>query len=138
MIFIFAYVLLISVCSFCSYVVELFLACIVSAVRLMRIQLGGAFADLLNKKGKGSGDNEMGYVERTLGFRTKDLDDRDLRLVFSLSHCVLSFPFSFLALMHSFYSICVGGVHLKMIGINFNLSRRIEPCNMSIIRGRDI
>ncbi|KAH9652337.1 SAM MT RSMB NOP domain-containing protein [Citrus sinensis] len=53
----------------------------VSAVRLMRIQLGGAFADLLNKKGKGSGDNEMGYVERTLGFRTKDLDDRDLRLV---------------------------------------------------------
>ncbi|KAL9444693.1 hypothetical protein AB3S75_017812 [Citrus x aurantiifolia] len=53
----------------------------VSAVRLMRIQLGGAFADLLNEKGKGSGDNEMGYVERTLGFRTKDLDDRDLRLV---------------------------------------------------------
>ncbi|KAK9209898.1 hypothetical protein WN944_002267 [Citrus x changshan-huyou] len=53
----------------------------VSAVRLMRIQLGGAFADLLNKKGKGSGDNEMGYVERTLGFCTKDLDDRDLRLV---------------------------------------------------------
>ncbi|KAH9804247.1 SAM MT RSMB NOP domain-containing protein [Citrus sinensis] len=53
----------------------------VSAVRLMRIQFGGAFADLLNKKGKGSGDNEMGYVERTLGFRTKDLDDRDLRLI---------------------------------------------------------
>ncbi|KAI5605056.1 hypothetical protein POPTR_001G368500v4 [Populus trichocarpa] len=53
----------------------------VSAVRLMRIEMGGAFADLLNDKGKGSGDNEMGYVERTLGFRTKDLDDRDLRLV---------------------------------------------------------
>ncbi|KAL0353504.1 UNVERIFIED_CONTAM: putative ribosomal RNA small subunit methyltransferase B [Sesamum angustifolium] len=53
----------------------------VSAVRLMRIQLGGAFADLLNEQGKGSGDNEMGYVERTLGFRTRDLDDRDLRLV---------------------------------------------------------
>ncbi|KAA8527073.1 hypothetical protein F0562_008698 [Nyssa sinensis] len=53
----------------------------VSAVRLMRIELGGAFADLLNEKGKGSGDNEMGYVERTLGFRTRDLDDRDLRLV---------------------------------------------------------
>lgn len=53
----------------------------VSAVRLMRIEMGGAFADLLNEKGKGSGDNEMGYVERTLGFRTKDLDDRDLRLV---------------------------------------------------------
>ena len=53
----------------------------VSAVRLMRIELGGAFADLLNEKGKGSGDNEMGYVERTLGFRPRDLDVRDLRLV---------------------------------------------------------
>ncbi|KAF8410874.1 hypothetical protein HHK36_003411 [Tetracentron sinense] len=53
----------------------------VSAVRLMRIEQGGAFADLLNEKGKGSGDNEMAYVERTLGFRTRDLDDRDLRLV---------------------------------------------------------
>ncbi|XP_073281285.1 uncharacterized protein [Primulina huaijiensis] len=53
----------------------------VSAVRLMRIELGGAFADLLNEQGKGSGDNEMGYVERTLGFRTRDLEDRDLRLV---------------------------------------------------------
>lgn len=52
-----------------------------SAVRLMRIELGGAFADLLNEKGKGSGDNEMAYVERSLGFRTKELDDRDLRLV---------------------------------------------------------
>lgn len=59
----------------------------VSAVRLMRIEMGGAFADLLNEKGKGSGNNEMGYVERTLGFRTKDLDDRDLRLV-SLCCCV--------------------------------------------------
>lgn len=53
----------------------------VSAVRLMRIELGGAFADLLNEKGKGSGSNEMGYVERTLGFRTRDLDDQGLRLV---------------------------------------------------------
>ncbi|KAL7217251.1 hypothetical protein ACSBR1_029041 [Camellia fascicularis] len=53
----------------------------VSAVRLMRIEFGGAFADLLNENGKGSGDNEMGYVERTLGFRTRALDDRDLRLV---------------------------------------------------------
>ncbi|KAF9601625.1 hypothetical protein IFM89_021091 [Coptis chinensis] len=53
----------------------------VSAVRLMRIEYGGAFADLLNTKGKGSGANEMGYVERTLGFCTRKLDDRDLRLV---------------------------------------------------------
>ncbi|GAB4845939.1 hypothetical protein Ancab_024945 [Ancistrocladus abbreviatus] len=53
----------------------------VAAVRLMRIELGGAFADLLNEKGKGSGKDEMAYVDRTLGFRTRDLDDRDLRLV---------------------------------------------------------
>lgn len=63
---------------------NLFWLFIVSAVRLMRIELGGAFADLLNEKGKGSGDNEMGYVERTLGFRTRELEDRDLRLVLSL------------------------------------------------------
>lgn len=48
----------------------------VSAVRLMQIEFGGAFADHLNEKGKGSGDNEMGYVERTLGFCTRDLDDK--------------------------------------------------------------
>ncbi|KAK7386012.1 hypothetical protein VNO78_32055 [Psophocarpus tetragonolobus] len=53
----------------------------VSAVRLMRIELGGAFADLLNEKGKGSGENEMGYVQRTLGFRTRVLNHHDLRLV---------------------------------------------------------
>ncbi|KAK6149411.1 hypothetical protein DH2020_016936 [Rehmannia glutinosa] len=61
----------------------------VSAVRLMRIQLGGAFSDLLNEQGKGSGDNEMGYVERTLGFRTRDLDDRDLRLNVKLAKAAL-------------------------------------------------
>ncbi|RRT78552.1 hypothetical protein BHE74_00004302 [Ensete ventricosum] len=38
-------------------------------------------ADLLNEKGRNSAENEMGYVERTLGFRTRDLDDRDMRLV---------------------------------------------------------
>lgn len=65
---------------------------IVSAVRLMRIELGGAFADLLNEQGKGSGDNEMGYVERTLGFRTRNVDDRDLRLVYPLTYLLhLSF-----------------------------------------------
>ncbi|XP_057725540.1 uncharacterized protein LOC130941152 [Arachis stenosperma] len=53
----------------------------VSSVRLMRIELGGAFADLLNEKGKGSGENEMGYVQRTLGFRTRELNHHDLRLV---------------------------------------------------------
>ncbi|XP_021842676.1 uncharacterized protein [Spinacia oleracea] len=53
----------------------------VAAVRLMRIEFGGAFADLLNERGKGSGNNEMEYVERTLGFRTRDLEERDLRMV---------------------------------------------------------
>ncbi|XP_077221834.1 NOL1/NOP2/sun family protein / antitermination NusB domain-containing protein isoform X2 [Tasmannia lanceolata] len=53
----------------------------VSAVRLLRIDQGGAFADRLNEKGRNSRENEMGYVERTLGFRTRDLDDRDIRLV---------------------------------------------------------
>ncbi|XP_057540192.1 uncharacterized protein LOC130818151 isoform X2 [Amaranthus tricolor] len=53
----------------------------VAAVRLMRIEFGGAYADLLNERGKGSGNNEMEYVERTLGFRTNDLNEKDLRLV---------------------------------------------------------
>ncbi|KAJ8629871.1 hypothetical protein MRB53_023194 [Persea americana] len=53
----------------------------VSAVRLLRMEQGGAFVDLLDDKGKNSGENEMGYVERTLEFRTRDLDDRDIRLV---------------------------------------------------------
>ncbi|XP_038986224.1 probable ribosomal RNA small subunit methyltransferase B isoform X3 [Phoenix dactylifera] len=53
----------------------------VSAVRLLRIEQGGAFADLLNEKGRKAAENEMSYVERTLGFRTRDLDDRDIRLI---------------------------------------------------------
>lgn len=62
-------------------ILYIFFVIIVSAVRLLRIEQGGAFADLLNKKGKNSGENEMGYVERTLGFHTRDMDDRDIRLV---------------------------------------------------------
>ncbi|CAA6670699.1 unnamed protein product [Spirodela intermedia] len=52
-----------------------------AAVRLLRVEQGGAFADLLNEKGSRSGENSMSYVERTLGFRTQSLDDRDIRLV---------------------------------------------------------
>lgn len=69
-----------------------FVDVVVSAVRLMRIELGGAFADLLNEKGKGSGENEMGYVQRTLGFRTRELSHHDLRLVSNLVSCYLE-PF---------------------------------------------
>lgn len=53
----------------------------VAAVRLLRIEQGGAFADLLIEKGRNSARNEMDYVERTIGFCTRDLDDRDIRLV---------------------------------------------------------
>lgn len=67
--------------GFVHFLIQLLNVFVVSAVRLMRIELGGAFADLLNEKGKGSGENEMGYVERTLGFRTRELNNQDLRLV---------------------------------------------------------
>ncbi|KAL6656199.1 hypothetical protein ACP70R_007025 [Stipagrostis hirtigluma subsp. patula] len=53
----------------------------VAAVRLLRIEKGKAFVDLLNEKANDSGENEMGYVERTLGFSTRHLEDRDIRLV---------------------------------------------------------
>lgn len=54
---------------------------VASVVRLLRIEQGGAFADLLNDKCGDNGEGEMGYVQRTLGFRTRALDDRDIRLV---------------------------------------------------------
>ena len=50
-------------------------------MRLLRADKGKAFVDLLNEKANDSGENEMGYVERTLGFSTRHLDDRDIRLV---------------------------------------------------------
>ncbi|VAI18670.1 unnamed protein product [Triticum turgidum subsp. durum] len=53
----------------------------VAAVRLLRADKGKAFVDLLNEKANDSGENEMGYVERTLGFSTRHLDDRDIRLI---------------------------------------------------------
>ncbi|CAD6218827.1 unnamed protein product [Miscanthus lutarioriparius] len=53
----------------------------VAVVRLLRIEKGKAFVDLLNKKANDSGEKEIGYVERTLGFSTRYLEDRDIRLV---------------------------------------------------------
>jgi len=53
----------------------------VAVVRLLRIEKGKAFVDLLNEKANDSGEKEIGYVERTLGFSTRYLDDRDIRLV---------------------------------------------------------
>ncbi|KAE8794542.1 hypothetical protein D1007_30577 [Hordeum vulgare] len=50
-------------------------------VRLLRADKGKAFVDLLNEKANDSGENEMGYVERTLAFSTRHLDDRDIRLM---------------------------------------------------------
>jgi hypothetical protein len=57
-----------------------------SAVRLLRIEQGGAFADLLNADYRESAiDDEMDYIQRTLGFRTNPLDSRNTRLVCSFS-----------------------------------------------------
>lgn len=53
----------------------------VAVVRLLRIEKGKAFVDLLNEKANDSGDKEIGYVQRTLGFSTRYLEDRDIRLV---------------------------------------------------------
>jgi len=55
-------------------------------VRLLRIEKGKAFVDLLNEKANDFGDNEMGYVERTLGFSTRYLEDWDIRLV-QVTYC---------------------------------------------------
>ena len=52
---------------------------VAAAVKLLRIERGGAFADLLNEIGGGSGEKSMSYIERTLGFRTRNLDDREIR-----------------------------------------------------------
>ncbi|XP_066390424.1 uncharacterized protein [Miscanthus floridulus] len=53
----------------------------VAVVRLLRIEKGKAFVDLLNERANDSGEKEIGYVERTLGFSTRYLEDRDIRLV---------------------------------------------------------
>ncbi|XP_057816532.1 uncharacterized protein LOC131029889 isoform X3 [Cryptomeria japonica] len=47
-----------------------------SAVRLLRIDEQGAYADLLNAH-----NSEIKYIHNTLGFRIKPLDARDARLV---------------------------------------------------------
>lgn len=53
----------------------------VVVVRLMRIEEGGAFADVLSGEGDNSWEDEMAYVGRTLGFRVPSLDLRERRLV---------------------------------------------------------
>ena len=72
-------------------------------MRLLRIEQGGAFADLLNEKGRKAAENEMSYVERTLGFRTRDLDDRDIRLV-SLKSSYIFPIFSFCSCLLLIYA----------------------------------
>lgn len=79
-------------------VLFVFIICIVcvigavAAVRLLRIEKGKAFVDLLNEKGNSSGENEMSYVERTLGFSIRCLDNRDIRLVkLHIPHVTLLF-----------------------------------------------
>lgn len=53
----------------------------VAVVRLMRIEEGGAFVDVLSGEGDDSWKDEMAYVGRTLGFRVTELDLRGRRLV---------------------------------------------------------
>ena len=58
----------------------------VSVVRLLRIEQGGAYADVLGGDGEQSWEKEMDYVSRTLGFRTLPLDSRGQRQVWSSAH----------------------------------------------------
>ena len=57
----------------------------VAAVRLLRIDQGGAYADIVGGgEGEASWGDDMRYLERTLGFRTLPLDVRDARQVSDL------------------------------------------------------
>ena len=58
----------------------------VSVVRLLRIEQGGAYADVLSGDGEQSWEKEMDYLSRTLGFRTLPLDSRGQRQVWSSVH----------------------------------------------------
>ena len=56
-----------------------------AAVRLLRIDQGGAYADIVGGgEGAASWGDDMRYLERTLGFRTAPLDVRDARQVSDL------------------------------------------------------
>lgn len=62
----------------------------VAVVRLMRIEEGGAFVDVLSGEGDDSWKDEMAYVGRTLGFRVTELELRGRRLVRKFTiHCEL-------------------------------------------------
>ncbi|KAH7427921.1 hypothetical protein KP509_10G067000 [Ceratopteris richardii] len=52
-----------------------------SVVRLLRIEQGGAYADVLSQDGEHAWDRELDYVARTLGFRTAALDPQGQRQV---------------------------------------------------------
>ncbi|KAJ7297030.1 hypothetical protein O6H91_05G050300 [Diphasiastrum complanatum] len=53
----------------------------VVVVRLLRIEQGGAYSDVLSGLGNETCREEMQYVERTLGFRTRGLQSQDIKLV---------------------------------------------------------
>lgn len=53
-------------------------------MRLMRIEEGGAYADVLSGGADNSSEEEMAYVARSLGFYTTDLDSRDRKWVWSI------------------------------------------------------
>lgn len=53
----------------------------VVVVRLLRIEEGGAYADILSWDSTIDTTREMQYVQRTLGFSTAELEPRGRRLV---------------------------------------------------------
>lgn len=55
-----------------------------AVVRLMRVNQGGAFLDVLVGEGEASWREEKLYVERSLGFKTMPVDARQLRQVTDL------------------------------------------------------
>lgn len=61
----------------------------VAVVRLMRIEEGGAYADVLSGGADNSSEEEMAYVARSLGFYTTDLDSRDRKWVTDVSAGVI-------------------------------------------------
>ncbi|XP_078443221.1 NOL1/NOP2/sun family protein / antitermination NusB domain-containing protein isoform X2 [Wolffia australiana] len=78
-------------------------------------------ADLLNEVGGGSGERAMGYVERTLGFRTQSLDDREIRLVTDIVGGVVRWK---RYLDHLISSLCTDD----------RMFRNMEPLLLQILR----
>ena len=102
----------------------------VAVVRLLRIEKGKAFVDLLNKKANDSGEKEIGYVERTLGFSTRYLEDRDIRLVkviyctWWIGGCICKFLFIQKACTKRLIKVTYSTYLFVFLLSDFNLSQK--------------